>query len=68
MGASNLTLERMRQGLTQKAVAIAAGINPNVMSGIERRKLAANEKKRQAILGVIGGKESDFFESSGLAL
>ena len=67
MGASLLTLERMRQGRTQTQVAIAAGINRNVMSGIECRRVVANEAKRRAILGVIGGNESDFFEPSGLA-
>lgn len=67
MGASLLTLERMRQGRTQTEVAIAAGINRNVMSGIERRRVVASEAKRRAIIGVIGGNESDFFEESGLA-
>jgi len=67
MGASNLTLERMRQGRTQKEVARLAGIHKNAMNGIERRRLVANEAKRQAILGVVGGNEADFFEPSGLA-
>ncbi|NCC58575.1 MAG: XRE family transcriptional regulator [Synergistales bacterium] len=68
MGASLLTLERMRQGYTQKQVAIAAGINRNVMSGIECRRVVANEAKRRAIMEVIGGNESDFFDrQTGLA-
>ena len=67
MGASLLTLERMKQGRTQKDVARLAGIHKNAMNGIERRRLVATPEKRQAILGVIGGNESDFFEPSGLA-
>ena len=67
MGASLLTLERMRQGFTQKQVALATGINRNVLSGIECRRVVASEAKRRAILEVIGGLEADFFEASGLA-
>lgn len=67
IGATLLTLERLRQGFTQKQVAIAAGINRNVMSGIERRRVVASEAKRRAIVAVIGGTEADFFEPSGLA-
>lgn len=68
MGASLLTLERMKQGRTQKDVAKAAGLNANVLSGIERRRVVASEAKRRAILGVIGGSEADFFDrQTGLA-
>jgi transcriptional regulator with XRE-family HTH domain len=69
MGASLLTLERMKQGRTQKDVARLAGIHKNAMNGIERRRLVATPEKRQAILGVIGGSEDDFFDrQTGLAL
>ena len=67
MGASLLTLERMRQGFTQKQVAISTGINRNALSGIERRRVVASPEKRRVILEVIGGTEADFFEPSGLA-
>ncbi len=68
IGATLLTLERLRQGFTQKQVAIAAGINRNVMSGIERRRVVASEAKRRAIVAVIGGNEADFFDlGTGLA-
>ena len=67
MKATKLTLERMRQGKTQKDVARLAGIHKNAMNGIERRRLVATPEKRRAILGVIGGDEAEFFEASGLA-
>lgn len=68
MGASLLTLERMRQGRTQTQVALATKINRNVLSGIERRRLVASPEKRRAILAVLGGHEEDFFDlGTGLA-
>ncbi len=67
MGASLLSLERMKQGRTQKDVALLAGIHKNAMNGIERKRLVATPEKRRAIVAVIGVNVAYFFERSGLA-
>ncbi|NLK18792.1 MAG: helix-turn-helix transcriptional regulator [Synergistaceae bacterium] len=66
-GATRLTIRRMRQGMTQRALAKKIGIHPYVLCGIERRKLTASPERRAAILAVLGGSEAVFFEPSGLA-
>ena len=65
---TELKAARMRKGLKQKEVAEITGINRTSVSSFEQRRLVATAQQRQAIVDLLGGKESDFFESSGLAL
>lgn len=66
---SALKLARMNKGLTQVKVAEIVGVHRSVVCNVELRRLVANEKDREAIAAVVGGKASDFFdEKTGLAL
>jgi len=67
MGASKLTLERMKRGITQKAAAAEMGLNNNILNRIERRALVATPRYQKAILSFMGGRAQDYFEPSGIA-
>jgi len=69
MGASKLTLERLRKGYSQILFSNLTGVNRCALSAIERRRITATKKNRQAIVSVIGGNEADFFDQeTGLAI
>jgi len=67
MGATEIKIARLRKGIQQKDFAKSIGIHYTMVSNIECRKMVANEKQREAIIGALGGDEADYFEQSGLA-
>lgn len=64
---TELKIARLRRGLQQKDMAQRIGLHGSILSGIENRRIVANARQRAAILGEIGGDETDFFDGNGLA-
>lgn len=67
-GASRLTIRRLSRGLTQQALAEKVGISPQILCGVERRKLPARPERQRVLVEVLGGRERTFFDAEGFAL
>jgi transcriptional regulator with XRE-family HTH domain len=59
---------RQKKGLRAIDLAFLTKIHPSNLSSIERRKLAASVKAKEALCSFFGVTESEVFDSNGLAV